>query len=92
MPTEKGVAFSTDHRDTLFIATVPGTALTPCDTFSASAQRNSVLGVVSHDTNKHRRNQIFEDGFDFSSAVAMQDMAKLKQGVDRTKASKLYSN
>lgn len=79
------------HRDTP-AATVPGTALTPPGSFASSTQRKSVLGVVSHDTKKHRRNQIFEDGFDFSSAIAMQDMARLKEGVDRTKASRSHTN
>lgn len=49
-------------------------------------RRKSVVGVVSHDTKKLRRDQIFEDGFDFSLAAARDGMAMLEGGFDKTKA------
>lgn len=52
----------------------------------ASTRRKSALGVVSHDTKKLRRHQIFEDGFDFTLAAAKEEMAKLEEGFDKTKA------
>lgn len=48
-------------------------------------RRNSVLGIISHDTKKHRRNQIFEDGFDFTLAATRKEMAKQQGGFDKTK-------
>ena len=45
-----------------------------------------MFGVVSHDTKKHRRDQIFEDGFDFTLASARKGMARLAKGFDKTKA------
>lgn len=48
-----------------------------------------MFGDVSNDndTKKLRRNQIFEDGFDFTLASARKGMAKLAKGFDKTKAS-----
>ena len=48
-------------------------------------RRNSVLGIISHDTKKHRRDQIFEDGFDFTLAATRKEMAKQQGGFDKTK-------
>lgn len=48
-------------------------------------RRNSVLGIISHDTKKHRRDQIFEDGFDFTLPATRQEMAKQQGGFDKTK-------
>lgn len=48
-------------------------------------RRKSALGVISHDTKRHRRNQIFEDGFDFTLAAAREEMAKIEGGFDRSK-------
>ncbi|CAN0260542.1 unnamed protein product, partial [Ectocarpus fasciculatus] len=47
--------------------------------------RNSVLGITSHDNKKHRRDQIFEDGFDFTLADTRKEMAKQQGGFDKTK-------
>lgn len=44
-----------------------------------------MLGIMSHDTKKHRRNQIFEDGFDFTLAATRKEMAKQQGGFDKTK-------
>lgn len=44
-----------------------------------------MLGIMSHDTKKHRRNQIFEDGFDFTLASTRKEMAKQQGGFDKTK-------
>lgn len=51
-------------------------------------RRNSVLGIISHDTKKHRRDQIFEDGFDFTLAATRQEMAKQQGGFDKTKVGR----
>lgn len=48
-------------------------------------RRNSVLGITSHDNKKHRRDQIFEDGFDFTLADTRKEMAKQQGGFDKTK-------
>lgn len=56
---------------------------------SKSDRRKSALGVSAHDTRRHRRNQIFEDGFDFTLAAAKEEMAKLEGGFDKTKARAL---
>eukprot|EP00904_Undaria_pinnatifida_P007854 jgi/Undpi1/4199/HiC_scaffold_16.g07566.m1 len=50
-------------------------------------RRKSLFGDVSNDndTKKLRRNQIFEDGFDFTLASARKGMAKLARGFDKTK-------
>ncbi|CAM9156617.1 unnamed protein product, partial [Hapterophycus canaliculatus] len=48
-------------------------------------RRRSVLGIMSHDTKKLRRNQIFEDGFDFTLAATRKEMAKQQGGFDKTK-------
>lgn len=48
-----------------------------------------MFSVVSNDLTdpkKLRRNQIFEDGFDFTLASARKGMAKLAKGFDKTKA------
>lgn len=44
-----------------------------------------MLGIISHDTKKHRRDQIFEDGFDFTLAATRKEMAKQQGGFDKTK-------
>lgn len=62
------------------------------DLISSIARRKSALGVVSHDTKKHRRDQIFEDGFDFTLAAAREEMAKLEGGFDKTKARALLDS
>ncbi|CAM9117745.1 unnamed protein product, partial [Laminaria digitata] len=54
-----------------------------------NSRRKSLFGDVSNDnddTKKLRRNQIFEDGFDFTLASARKGMAKLAKGFDKTKA------
>lgn len=53
-----------------------------------SPRRNSVLGIISHDTKKHRRNQIFEDGFDFTLASTRKEMEKQQGGFDKTKVTR----
>lgn len=52
---------------------------------SGSARRKSALGIISHDTKKHRRDQIFEDGFDFTLDATRKEMAKRQGGFDKTK-------
>lgn len=44
-----------------------------------------MLGIIAHDTKKHRRDQIFEDGFDFTLAATRKEMAKQQGGFDKTK-------
>lgn len=54
---------------------------------NVDVRRKSASGVVAHDTKRLRRNQIFEDGFDFTLVDARKEMAKLDGGFDKTKAS-----
>lgn len=51
-----------------------------------------MLGITSHDNKKHRRDQIFEDGFDFTLADTRKEMAKQQGGFDKTKVRRFLGH